>query len=512
MLDTIKMRKFYTTLLITSLIIGCSQDDINNEALEGEVEVEVEAQEEIINQPPDNFEVDIRDILHDGATINWSEALDPENDSVTYSVYLNQILVVENITDLTYHLNQLEELSTYSGKIIAKDTYNNLTEVNFSFQTEKYFLKYLKKYDYGEYSYGPNGYAYGSSNTLIKSNDQNYLISGTSVFPDGNGHRLSITKTDYEGNILWRKYYDYRLTDGWRPTIINSPTGIILASHHHVLSLDNEGNTIWYKKIDSYDISDGSADIRSVAQDSEGNIYIVGGRGSENPDIKQQAVLTKLNSSGEIQWEKIFESSRRNFFDDIVISNTNNLIILGSTETNGASSTHEEQIDFWVLKLTGEGEVIWENTFGDIRYDFTRKIIVKSNGNYVFAGHSWGAYDISEGRIFEINSEGTEIWNVSTELSSTFSIAETIDGGFITTGHVDFGDYGALGIYKFSSSGAEEWNKKYQESFTYLYGRSVLPEEDGGYRIIGSLGKNYYYNDDKPELLIYKTDPEGKYE
>lgn len=44
MLDTIKMRKFYTTLLITSLIIGCSQDDINNEALEGEVEVEVEAQ------------------------------------------------------------------------------------------------------------------------------------------------------------------------------------------------------------------------------------------------------------------------------------------------------------------------------------------------------------------------------------------------------------------------------------------------------------------------------------
>ena len=507
------MRKFYSTLLITFLLIGCSKDDTINE---------IAAEEELINLAPNNFDIEILNISHAGATIKWSEATDPEGDSVTYTVYLNQTLVIENITELTYDFTELEELTNYSGKIIAKDTNNNQTEVSFSFQTEKYFLKYLKKYDYGEYSYGPSGYAYGNPNSMIKSDDQNYVIAGASVFPNGNGYRFFISKIDYGGNELWKKFYNYNLTDGWNPTIINSVTGFILVSHHHVLSLDNEGNIIWYKKIDSYDIPDASADIKSVAQDSEGNIFIVGGRGSAEPEIVQEAVLTKLSSSGEILWENTFKSSLRSFFYDIIINSFNELIILGSTETSG--TTYEEylqgpstveEIDFWVLKLTNEGEVSWENTFGDGRYDFPRKIIPKSNGNYVFAGYSWGAYDISEGRIFEINSEGMEIWNVSTGLSSTFSIAETTDGGFITTGHVDFGFgdyYGALGIYKFSSTGTEEWNKKYQESFTYLFGHSVLPEEDGGYRIAGSLSKNYYYGEEKPELLVYKTDPEGNYE
>lgn len=504
------MKKIHSTLFIVFLMMSCSKDAPINTILEEEEE-EI-AEEVIINLPPNNFEVEIMNTSHNSATINWSEAIDPENDTVTYSIYLDDVLTIENLSELTYEFINLEELTSYSGKIIAKDTHDNHSEITFSFETEKYYLKYLKKFDYGEYIYGPNGFAHGGPHALIKSNDQNYVIAGVSVFPNGNGFRLFALKTDYEGNEIWRKYYDYELTDGWRPKIINSSTGFILVSHHHVLSLDHDGHTIWYKKIDSYDILEGSADIKSVAQDSEGNIFIVGGRGSDNADVKQQAVLTKLSSSGTIQWEKIYEPTRRNFFDDIIITNTNHLIVLGSTDTNNTTSTRNEQIDFWVLKLTNEGDVLWETTFGDGRYDFPRKIIIKNNGNYTFTGYSWGAYDISEGRIFEINSEGNEIWNVSTELSSTLSIAETLDGGFITTGHVDFGNYGALGIYKFSNTGVEEWNKKYQESFTYLQGISILIEEDGGYRIAGSLSKNYYNGEEKPELLIYKTDPEGNYQ
>lgn len=507
-----KMKIFYSTLFITFLIMGCSKDDTINEIAE-------EEEDEIVNLPPNNFDIEILNISHEDATINWNEAADPENDVVTYNVYLNQTLVVENLSELTYELIDLEELTEYSGKIIAKDSNNNQTEVTFSFQTDKYYLKHLQKYDYGQYSYGPNGYAYGSPHSMIKSNDKNYVIAGASAFPNGNGFRLFALKIDYDGNEIWKKFYDYQVTDGWDPKIINSSTGFVLVSHHHVLSLDNEGNTIWYKKIDSYDIPDGSADIKSVAQDSAGNIFIVGGRGSNIPfpSPSQIGVLTKLNSSGTIIWEKIFDTSYRSFFNDIKIINNNELLILGSTESSNRTfeeiaQSNSEQIDFWVLNVNNEGEILWENTFGDGRYDFPREIIIKSNGNYAFAGYSWGAYDISEGRIFELNFEGTEIWNVSTELSSTFSIAETLDGGFITTGHIDFGSYGALGIYKFSSNGVEEWNKKYQESFTYLYGHSVLIEEDGGFRVAGSLSKNYYHGEEKPELLIYKTDPEGNYE
>ena len=497
------MKKIYFTLLIAIFIIGCSKDDTINE-------IQEEQEEEIIvNLPPNNFNIEIVNISHETATIHWDEASDPESDAVNYDIYLNQTLVIENISELMYVFSNLEELTNYSGKIIAKDTENNQTEVTFSFQTEKYYLKYLKTYDFGEYVNGPNGLALGTAFSMIKANDQNYVIAGSSSF-NGNGQRFFVSKIDYEGNEIWKKFYDYQVGSSWNFKIIESITGFILVGRHHVLSLDNKGNIIWYKKIDTYDINDAASEIKSVAQDSNGNIFIVGGRGSSEPEVVQEAVLTKLSNSGEILWENIFIPSLRSFFNDVIINSSNELIILGSTETsgitwdeyiNGPSSI--EEIDFWVLNITNEGDVLWENTFGDGRFDFPSKIITKSNGNYVFAGYSWGAYDISEGRIFEINLDGTEIWNISNELSSTFSVAETLDGGFITTGHVDFGEYGALGIYKFSSNGIEEWNKKHQRSFTSLHGRSILIEEDGGYRVA---------SDDATELLIYKTDPEGNYE
>jgi len=497
------MKKIYFTLLIAIFIIGCSKDDTINE-------IQEEQEEEIIvNLPPNNFNIEIVNISHETSTIHWDEASDPESDAVNYDIYLNQTLVIENISELMYVFSNLEELTNYSGKIIAKDTENNQTEVTFSFQTEKYYLKYLKIYDFGEYVNGPNGLAFGTPFSMIKANDQNYVIAGSSSF-NGDGKRFFVSKIDYEGNEIWKKFYDYQVGGSWNFKIIESITGFILVGRHHVLSLDNQGNIIWYKKIDTYDINDAASEIKSVAQDSNGNIFIVGGRGSSEPEVVQEAVLTKLSNSGEILWENIFIPSLRSFFNDVIINSSNELIILGSTETsgitwdeyiNGPSSV--EEIDFWVLNITNEGDVLWENTFGDGRFDFPSKIITKSNGNYAFAGYSWGAYDISEGRIFEINLDGTEIWNISNELSSTFSIAETLDGGFITTGHVDFGEYGALGIYKFSSNGIEEWNKKYQRSFTSLYGRSILIEEDGGYRVA---------SDDATELLIYKTDPEGNYE
>lgn len=505
------MNKFYSALSIFIFLLGCSKDDSFSENTKEE--------EEIVNLAPQNFDVAVIKTTHRSATINWNEAVDPESDIVTYSIYLNNKLIIDNTSKLSHQFINLEESTLYSGKIIAKDANSNHTEISFSFQTEKYYLKYLMRYDYGPYDHGPNGLAHGSPHSMIKSNDQNYVVAGVSVFPNGNGYRLFVLKHDYEGNEIWRKFYNYDVTDGASPKIINSSTGFVLVSHHHVLKLDNEGNTIWYKKIDSYDIPDAAADVKSVAQDSEGNIFIVGGRGSSEAEIVQEAVLTKLNGTGTILWETSFKTSIRSFFNDIIITPSNELIILGTTDTSG--STYEEylqrpsveQTDFWVLKVTTEGKVLWENTYGDGRFNFARKIILKSNGNFVFTGFSWGALDISEGRIFEIDPSGKALWDISSDLSSIFSIAETRDGGFITTGYVDVGPYGSvLGLYKFSSIGIEEWFKIHQENLTYLYGRSVLVEEDGGFRIAGNMTRNYYYDEEKPELLIYKTDPEGNYE
>ncbi|WP_147374085.1 fibronectin type III domain-containing protein [Flagellimonas lutimaris] len=503
------MKKFHFTLLIAFLLMACSKDNNANEITE-------KGEEEIVNLAPNNFDLEILNISDAGAIINWTEAEDPEGDTVTYSIYLNQSLIVENITERTYQFIELEELTNYSGKIIAKDVYNNETESNFSFQTEKYYLKYLKTYEFGDTNYG-TGYASGTPYSMLKTFDKNYIIAGKSVRPNGDGLHFFVLKIDYDGNQIWKRFYDYELGDDWNFKIIQTnDNGFVLVGGPFVVKLSIDGDVLWDKRIDTYlDLSysflSTIGQLKSVVEDINGNIYIVGGRVSENPNIKEQGVLTKLNSFGSILWEKTYEPSRRNYFNDIILDNTGNLLVLGSTETNNATSTQDEQIDFWILNVNHEGDIIWKNTYGDGGYDFPSQIILKQNGNYVFAGYSWGAYDISSGRIFEIDTEGNEIWKNTNELSSTFSITETQDNGLITTGHVDFGNYGALGIFKFDSSGNKEWNQGFQEPFTYLRGWSIISEEDGGYRIAGNLNKIYYYGEEKPLLLIYKTDPFGNY-
>ncbi len=506
------MKKIYSTLFLIFFTTGCSKDDPIDKKDDPDKEV---IEEEKVNQPPNNFDVEIVNISHESATINWNEAVDPENEVVTYSLYLNQTIIIENTSQHLHKIIDLEEQTNYSGKIIAKDINDNQTETTFSFQTKKYYLKYLKKFDYGTANYGTTGYASGTPYSMIKTNDSKYIIAGKSASPDGSGPRFFVLKIDYAGNEIWKKFYDYEVGDSWRFKIGKTSTGFVLAGHHHVLNLDNEGNVLWYKKIDGYDITDTSAEIQSVKQDSQGNIFLVGGRSSSHVGTLQEGVLTKLSRNGEIIWEKTYKPSLRNFFNDLVINSNNELVVLGSTETSGFTyemwlsgnfSTSEEKIDFWVLKLDKDGEIIWENTFGDGKIDFPNQIISTSDNNFVVVGY--GA------SLFKIDNSGNLVWSNTTlsAFNPTFSISETDDNGFVTTGKLDFGNYGALAISKYDSNGNLVWEKSYQESSTYLSGYAILAEDDGGFRIAGNSFKIYYHGDEKPGLLIFKTDPLGNHE
>ena len=464
------------------------------------------------NLPPSNFETYIDNISYNSVTIRWDEAIDPEGGTVVYTIHLDGSVIAENISQLNYTFTGLNELTNYSGRIIAMDYQRNETFNIFSFTTEKFYLKYLKKFDYGKGDVWP--YSHGSPYSMIKTKDLNYLIAGKSSRPDGNGYQFFVLKIDYDGNEIWKKFYDYQIGDSWKFKITESSTGFLLVGHHHILNIDDNGSLIWYKKIDSYDIADASAEIRSIKQDSHGNIFFVGGRGSEKLGVAQEGVVTKLDGLGNTLWEKTFISEEHNFFYDLLITPSEELVVLGHAPFR--DEYHIERSDFWVYKLSNEGVEIWCNKYGDDRFDFPSQIILKSNGNYVFAGHSLdnrSGYYTNAGRIFEIDKDGNEIMNISTSLSCIYSIAETTDNGFITTGSMEYGGYiyYDLGIFKFDVHGNEEWHQIHSETFTDLVGWSVLTEDDGGYRIAGNQSKIWYYDDEKPELLVYKTDHLGNH-
>ena len=509
------MKKLIYILLACFLVLGCTKETVENEPIDGMEDEPIEIE---TNLPPNSFNLNIENITHDSATVSWNAAIDPENDDVTYTVYLNETVLVENLTSLTYQFTELSELTNYSGKIVAVDTKDNESVKSFSFKTEKYFLKFLKSYDYGEWQCF-TGFASGTPYSIIKASDSNYVITGASGRPDCNASQFFVMKIDYQGELLWKRFFDFYIGGASKFKIIESNDGGFLIAHKQVvIKLDKDGNESWNSVINSYNEIDGGTKINSIDQDAEGNIYLVGERSATETNIRQEAALTKLDNLGNIIFDRAFKNSKRSAFYDIEITELDEIIILGTIETSVDIeeeidyNNNSDQIDYWMLKTDTSGDVIWENIYGDERYDFATKLILKSNGNYAFGGFSWGAYDISTGRILEINPDGDVVLDITTSLSTIYSIAETLDNGFIATGHQEFGSFGALGLYKFNSIGDEEWNKNYEEPSTHLRGRSVIVEDDGGYRIAASSARNFYNEDQIPSLLVYKTDPEGNFD
>ena len=496
------MKKYCLVLITLVLILSCSKEEPISE---NEIEE--------INLAPNDFNVSVSNLSHSSVTINWSEATDPEGEVIAYTIYLDGELVAENISGFEYQLMDLTELTNYSGKIVAKDSNNNETAKPFSFITEKYYLKFVKAFNFGSADYAVGYYNSGYPYSMIKTSDNNYIIAGKSSRPSGNGFQFFIIKNDYEGNIIWEKFYDYQLGDAGNFKITESSTGLILVGNHNVLNLDQDGNLIWHKKIDSFEITDGYAEIKSARQNSKGNIFVVGDRDSSDSITDKEGVVVKLDKLGNVLWEKAYHPSVLNSLNDLFINSSDELIIIGSSETSGV--TYEEyiqglvlevQIDFSILKLNSEGQIIWQNSFGDLKNEIPNQIISTNDNNFVVSGR--------EGSIFKINDSGNIIWGNTSlpPINYRFSVAETIDNGFVTIGLHYFGNYGAMAISKYDSSGNSEWTKNYQKPFTYLGGYSILSEKDGGYRFTAASGKVYYYDDEKPEILIYKTDPAGNYE
>jgi len=88
------------------------------------------------NLPPTDFEVTINvNEENTSAVVNWSQAADPEGDKVLYDVYLNNELIVKDLSTLTYTLSDLSYVNGYVVTIVAKDNDGAKRRVHQFFKT-----------------------------------------------------------------------------------------------------------------------------------------------------------------------------------------------------------------------------------------------------------------------------------------------------------------------------------------------------------------------------------------
>ncbi|GAA3595456.1 hypothetical protein Q4Q39_07470 [Flavivirga amylovorans] len=283
------------------------------------------------------------------------------------------------------------------------------------------FDYWLLKYDQNntlqwQKTYGGSDDDRGSD--IIQTLDGGFAVLGYSKSNDGDVIENSgfndfwVSKLDASGSVSWEKSFGFSGADNGISIIQTNDGGYLLTGVLDVSASNGEGN---------------SKSISSSKHDG-GDYWAI-----------------KLNTSGEKQWSQFFGGSFTDTPYDAIQTDDNGYIIVGSSDSDDVDiNGNKGSYDFWVIKISNTGSLVWEKSFGGSQTDEARAITKSSDGNYIIVGDTRSDdTDISTNRggadlwVIKISPTGNLIWE-KTFGGSNFdvgrSISKTQDNGFIISG------------------------------------------------------------------------------
>ena len=334
---------------------------------------------------------------------------------------------------------------------------------------------------------------------LIQTNDGGYAVIGKSKSEDGDVSENAgyedfwIIKLDSYGSILWQKSFGYSGVDTPNSIIQTNDQGYLITGVLDVSASNGQGSR-----------------LSSVqARHAGGDYWVI-----------------KLNSSGNKEWSNYYGGTFTDTAYDTVQTNDNGYIIVGSSDSIDVDiSNNKGNYDFWIIKISEFGDLIWEKSFGGDQVDEARAISQMADGNYLVVGDTRSSnLDISQNNgaadlwVIKISSDGSLLWE-KTLGGSNFDVARSIsktqqndflisgssrssDGIFINNN----GQNDAL-LLKINSNGYLQWQKTIGgPEIDFFYGAEELT--DGSIVAVGdsdSSNIDIMENKGFKDLLILYT-------
>lgn len=309
-------------------------------------------------------------------------------------------------------------------------------------------------------------------------NNDGFLVCGSSSSPLS-GDKTSnpvgaadfwIVKTNPLGGIVWQATIGG--TDDDVPTTAISTTdgGYLIGGYSSSNIFGNKTENCrglqdyWIVKINSSGVVEwdktygGSSNdiLRSIITTSDGG-YLLGGRSNsnisgektENSKGSGDYWILKINPLGVIQWQKTLGGSGFEEFADVVELPNGQFFISG--HSNSSISGDKTQVsrgldDFWCLKLSATGTLVWQKTIGGDGYDYLHSSALCSDGGVILASSSSSSISgekteaingIIDGWVVKLNNLGEIAWQKTlggSDQDGLNTIVQTADGGYHVSG------------------------------------------------------------------------------
>lgn len=297
------------------------------------------------------------------------------------------------------------------------------------------------------------GSLFDNLTTMDKTMDGGYILGGYSNSGIG-GEKSQINKglNDYwilringSGAILWEKSFGGSGEENLESVIQTTDGGFLLGGHsasgisgdktemnkgggdYWIIKLDSSGNMLWDRTIGG----NGSDRLYSIAQLPDGNCILggqslsnAGGDKSQNSKGSSDFWIVKVDGSGNKIWDKTIGGTSSEFFAAMDLTSDNGIILGGYSISNSGldkSENNKGVEDYWVVKLDAAGNKIWDKTVGGSSYDFLFTLVQCSDGGYALGGRS---HSNADGDKSENSSGGLDGWVI--KLAPESLITDTI--------------------------------------------------------------------------------------
>jgi Ca2+-binding RTX toxin-like protein len=272
-----------------------------------------------------------------------------------------------------------------------------------------------------------------------------------------------------------------------------------------VVKVDSEGSVEWEKAYGLGSQGDFASDI--AATDDNGFIVTLETRQSDFPTLS----LIKLSENGTIEWEKAFQHSIPPLLSTDRIGSVQQTSDGGFIVASGTAESGAGLADLILIKLESDGEIAWEKTYGGTLADFGISIQQTADGGFVVAGTTrsfptTGSFSEGQFWVVKTDTDGNIEWEQAygtIEVEGAKHIRQTMDGGYIVTGFSGSPVFQV--IVKLDRDGAVEWQKSFGEPFKSSL-RNVEPTSDGGYIVTGNTAM---FGVDASDALVLKLNSEG---
>lgn len=308
-----------------------------------------------------------------------------------------------------------------------------------------------------------------------------------------------------------------------------------------VVKTDNAGNLEWQSAYGGYGSEPWTEGYTHIIPTTDGGYFVMGESNSSDGDLTENKGnfdlwVFKIDNDGDMEWQKSLGGSLHDGATSVLLNGDGSFIIAGYTSSNdGDVASNKGMIDGWLVKLSDDGNIIWEKTIGGTWTDGFRNIRHTADGGYILTGSTLS----NDGDLAGLNPGGwmelAKYWivkldnNADIEWQSVIggtgkdhaqSIIPTNDGGYIVAGTTEstngditesFGEWDWW-VVKLNDTGSIEWQKTLGGSERDEV-RSMEALSDGsGFFILGttqSIDGDVTTNHGEKDIWFVKMDYSG---